>query len=388
MDKVGGGIAPEETFGGQQTVGLRFIGRDGLEYDFRPVVKHGDPPIPAWLPRKLSMGVVDDQMGALFPFGGVVAAELSASLGIVEPRPVPVVMPNDERLGQFRAAFAGRVGMLTVRPDERKDGRPAIGGYSRIINSDSLDIALRTDPRNTVDEHYFLRARLLDAVVGDWDRHSGQWRWGMRRRGDSTVWRAIPKDRDWAFSRIDGLISTAARIFMSRYVGFSDRLPPAKRLVLSNDYRRLSHLEHVDFVDVVQQVQAELTDSVLAAAVDALPPPYLEGERDRLLTGLKARRDRLGEYAEEFYRALARTVEVYGIDGSEDLVEFERISKERVRLTVRTGGPDAPIRYQRLLDGRETGTVKLFIDAAQDRVGGNKDLPFKVEIVRDQDAAK
>ena len=386
LDKVGGGLSPVETSGGQQTVGLRFIGRDGLEYDFRPVVKHGDPPIPKMIPRRISMGVVDDQMGAMFPFGGIAAAELSSAVGIVEPQPVPVVMPNDERLGQFRPAFAGRVGMLTVRPDERKDGRPGIGGYTRILNSDSLDAVLRTDPQSTVDERWFLRARLIDVLVGDWDRHAGQWRWGMRKRGDSTTWRAIPKDRDWSFSAIDGLLAHLAQVFMPRYVGFSDRIPAAKRLVVVNDYRRLTRLDRTEFLDVVREVQGQLTDSILEAAVKSIPPEYPKEDRDRLLNGLKARRDQLVGFGEGFYEAVTRTVNLVGIDQAEDVVEFERISPERVRVTVRTGGENSRLRYERMLDGRDTRTLKLQIDPAQDRVVGNKDLPFKVEIVQVQDS--
>jgi hypothetical protein len=113
-------------------------------------------------------------MAAGFPLGGVAVASLAEALDIVAPRPVAVVMPNDDRLGQFRSMFAGRVGMLTVHADERQGNRAGFGGYTKIISSDSLYLELRTDPRNTVDDRYFLRARLLDAMVGDWDRHSGQ----------------------------------------------------------------------------------------------------------------------------------------------------------------------------------------------------------------------
>jgi hypothetical protein len=387
LEKVGGGLAPEETIGGRQTVGLRFKGRDGLEYDFRPVVKHGDPDFPKWLPRRLTMSVIDDQMAASFPLSGLIVARLAEALGIVAPRPVAVVVPNDAHLGEFRAMFAGRVGLLTVHANEREGNRAGFGGYTMIVNSDSLYQALHTDPKSFVDQRYFLRARLLDALVGDWDRHSGQWRWGRRMSGDSAIWRAIPEDRDWAFSRIDGMAAAASRWFLPRYVGFSDQFPAAKRLVLSIDYRLLNRLEHADFLDVANEVQAELTDSVLAASVEALPPPYLELERDRLLAGLKARRDHLGEFGEAFYRAVAGQVNIRGFDNSEDIVAFERISKERVRVTLRTGGAEGPIRYQRLLDGRETKTVKIFIDT-QDRVEGNKALPFTVEIIHGQDASR
>jgi hypothetical protein len=210
----------------------------------------------------------------------------------------------------------------------------------------------------------------------------------MRRRGDSTIWRVIPKDRDWAFSRIDGLIASVARVFMPRYTGFSDQLPAAKRLVVTNDYRRLNRLERSEFLDVVQEVRTALTDSVIEAAVKTIPPEYPRAERDQLIAGLKARRDQLADFGDQFYRAVARRVNIYGIEGSEDVVAFERISKERVRVTVRTGGAEAPIRYQRLLDGRDTRTVRLFIDVAEDRIEGNKDLPFDVGMVRDQDASK
>ena len=160
--------------------------------------------------------------------------------------------------------------------------------------------------------------------------------------------------------------------------------PSARRLARSGDRidgRLLNRLERREFLAVVNEVRAQLSDSVLTAAVDALPPPYLEVERDRLLTDLKARRDQLSEYGEDFYRLLARTVPVFGFDQSEDVIEFQRISKERVRVTLRSGGASGPIRFERLLDGRETRTVKLVIDPAQDRVVGAEDLPFTVEII-------
>jgi len=284
--------------------------------------------------------------------------------------------------------FAGRVGMLTVHEDERKGGGPGFGGYTMIVSSDSLYREVTTNPKSTIDDRYFLRARLLDALVGDWDRHSDQWRWGRRRIGDSTVWRAIPRDRDWAFARIDGMTAIVSRLVFPNYVGFSNQVPSPRRLARSGeriDHRVLNRLERIPFLDVVNEVQTLLTDSVLAAAIEALPPPYLELERDRLLIGLKARRDQLGAYGQAYYTRLAGTVNVYGFDQSQDFVEFQRISKERVRVTLRTGTATGPIRYERLLDGRETKTVKLFIDPAQDQVIGNKDLPFKVEILPNGD---
>ena len=241
---------------------------------------------------------------------------------------------------------------------------------------------MRTDPRNTVDDRYFLRARLLDAMVGDWDRHSGQWRWGdADGRGLDPLARdprgsrlGIQPDR-WHGRHVEhagcSRGTSASPIAFLRRPAWSSRSTTGCSTGWSGS----------QFLDVVSEVRSQLTDSVLAAAVEALPAPYLALERDWLLSGLKARRDQLGAYGEAFYLAVANTVHVRGFQQTEDYVEFQRVSKERIRVTVRTGGATGPLRFDRVLDGRETRTVKVFVDLTVDHVIGNQGLPFKVEIL-------
>ena len=53
------------------------------------------------------------------------------------------------------------------------------------------------------DSRAYLKVRLIDQVIGDWDRHRNQWRWArVRRRGER--WQPIPEDRDQAFVRFEG----------------------------------------------------------------------------------------------------------------------------------------------------------------------------------------
>ncbi len=51
-----------------------------------------------------------------------------------------------------------------------------------------------------------LRARLLDMLIADWDRHFDQWRWATRDTGQGKLYIPIPRDRDQAFFYSDGLI--------------------------------------------------------------------------------------------------------------------------------------------------------------------------------------
>lgn len=339
--------------------------------------------LPAWLRTPLVVDALDDQMAAQFPFGATVVAELLDAAGILAPEPVAVVMPNDARLGQYRSLFAGRVGLFAVDANERSGGARGFGGYAEIIDSDTAFAKVRSDPASRFDDRYFLRIRLIDMLVGDWDRHSDQWKWGRRSEGNEVRWRPIPEDRDWAFAKVDGAAALVARFLFPKYVGFSNTFPAVSRLALSAarlDHQVLNRLERPDFLAVAGELVATLSDSVIQAAVATLPPPYLRLERDRLVTALKARRQSLVEYTDDYYRYLARTVHIYGYDQSKDVVEFDPISDKRVRVRVRSGGPQGPVRFERLIDARDTREVRLFIDEAEDQVIGNDDLPFKVTI--------
>ena len=91
----------------------------------------------------------------------------------------------------------------------------------------------------------------------------------------------------------------------------------------------LNRLGREEFVRVAREVQAALSDSVVERAIAALPPPYQALVRDHLVRALTARRDRLAAYAEDYYRLLARTLEVYGAGSTREVVELERIDKDQ-----------------------------------------------------------
>ena len=386
LDSVAGGLHPTEIIGGKQTVGLRFAGRDGLEYDFRPVVKQPRV-LPRWVRNGPISDLLEDQMAGQMPFAAVVVSALEDALDVTAPQPVPVVMPNDPRLGQYRAMFAGRVGLFAVHADERSGDRRGFGGYSRIVGSEVAFDTVRKDPAHAFDAESYLRIRLLDFVVGDWDRHAGQWRWGRELAEGRTIWRPIPEDRDWAFGRIDGFTAAVARVVYPRYVGFSDELPPVMLLARSGrevDRTVLSQLERDDFAAAARDVEAALSDSAIEAAVAHLPAPYVALEHDRLVGGIRARRQALAGYTGQYYRYLAREVEVHAYAGSRDVAEFTRLTEARARLTVRSGvreGREGRVTFERVIDGRDTRRVRLYVDEREDQVRGDDDLPFDLEIV-------
>src|SRR4051812_49569317 len=107
-------------------------------------------------------------------------------------------MPDDPRLGEFREQFAGRLGTFEERPEHHLPGVDKV--------EDTLELFERLDRRSDerVDARDYLRARLIDILVGDWDRHTGQYRWVRVADGDRRGRGGGPRARGAAVPRRAG----------------------------------------------------------------------------------------------------------------------------------------------------------------------------------------
>src|SRR5690606_19273344 len=135
------------------------------------------------------------------------------------------VMPDDPRLGEFRATFAGMLGGLEFKPNEGEDDTPGWAGSRKIQDSEDLLEQLEESPDYRLDMREFLTARLLDFVVGDPDRGTDQWRWARFGPDGDYVYRPIPRDRDWAFVEADGLLLPLSRSFYPKTARFRAGYP-------------------------------------------------------------------------------------------------------------------------------------------------------------------
>ena len=63
----------------------------------------------------------------------------------------------------------------------------------------------------------------MDFLIGDKDRHDGQWRWARYPDGEGHIWVPIPEDRDHAFSDLDGVVMAVARRGIPVFMEFEDK---------------------------------------------------------------------------------------------------------------------------------------------------------------------
>jgi hypothetical protein len=217
-----GGLRATGVGGGMQTKSLRLEAPDGREFRLRLVDKDPEKSIPEELQDTAVEDIARDQMSAGHPAGALVVDGLAEAAGIPTVTHQLVVIPDDPRLGEFRKGFAGRLALFEQNPDDDVPLPPGLEGFEKIEETPDLYERIEKDPGERIDARAFLKARLFDLLIGDWDRHEEQWDWGKSK--EDGKWRPIPKDRDQAFARYDGLVISLLRPTLEgRLTNFSAR---------------------------------------------------------------------------------------------------------------------------------------------------------------------
>lgn len=373
LDSEAGGLTVLETGGFGQSFTLEFLGADGLEYAVRSLDKDPTRRLDPLLVGTVVASIIQDQIGGFLPTAGLIVDPLLEAAGILYPRHKLVVVPDDPRLGEFREEYAGLIGMFVDRPQEGLNDTPGFAGSTRISRTDGFLEDLEEGACDRANAREYLKARFIDMVVGDRDRHAGQWRWARYPDGpECYVWRPIPVDRDQAFIFNDGFMLSIYRLLDYRQVKFGPSYPSLLGLTFNGwelDRQLLAEFDEPVWAAVAEELQGELTDAVIEAAVRRLPAPHYELRGDWLERSLKSRRDALLGEALDFYRLISNAAEIKGTDRDEIAV-FEH--QPDGDLTVTISYADGPLSgapyFERTFQHEVTDEVRLFLQGGDDRV--------------------
>ncbi len=373
LDTFAGGLTPIKRGGGMQTKGLRFRGKDGRQYKFRSIDKDPKLAVPADLRESIVYDISQDLISSANPVGPVIVDPFLDAMGILHAETRVVVIPDDERLGEFREEFGNLLGTIEVHPTEGPKGQPGFAGADKVINTYELFDRLENDNDERVDVRGFLTARLIDMYLGDWDRHLDQWRWARIKEHGEKVWKPIPRDRDWAFARYDGLVPWITTKALPQIEGFGDDYPKISDLTWSGRYsdrRLLVSLDKATWDSVTTAVLERLTDALIEDAVRRLPPAMYAKEGETMVKTLKSRRSRLRAASEDFHKLISGYVDVRASNKSE-YAAIKRLDDHRLEVTLykrdkQTGGMKGKPFYHRIFNDRYTNDVRVYLLGGDD----------------------
>jgi hypothetical protein len=350
-----GGFTILEAGGGRQTNNLRLEDKDGNEWVLRSVDKDVEKSMTPILRNTKVEMLMQDLLSASHPYGALTVPVLADAIGVIVPKPTVFFIPDDTAFGEHRTSFANTVCYLEEReptPD-RSDTKGTTTLMEKVLGK-SNHLLLQRE---------ILKARLLDMLIADWDRHGDQWRWGEKDSLGKTFYYPIPRDRDFAFFRSDGLFVKLVSITSLPYMwGFTNKEMALKKLNAKISYidaQWLNELTAEDWENAISLVQKNITDSVIEKAVRKLPAEIYSLSGRNLAQKLKNRRDGLMKQGMRYYRFLAATPFIIGCE-QQDFVTID--SEERgilVTISRKNGDDKNAIVYRRKFNPHHT--KKIFI---------------------------
>jgi len=376
LENFAGGLTPLKRGGGMQTQTLRLEGKDGKQYAFRSVNKDPSKILPAELRETVARDILQDQISSSHPYAPLVVAPLAEAIGVLHTQPHLVFMPDDPGLGPFQAAFRNLLGFIEERANDGPDGEPGFAGSEKVVGTDELFVELEEDHDNAVEAEAFLTSRLLDIFVGDWDRHTDQWRWARFKKDGKKLWYPIPRDRDQAFAKFDGLLPSFAEkhFVVLQMESFHKKAPDVVSLTFSGRYldrRFLPDLEYERWRKITEAFLAKLTDEVIVQAVKKLPPEIYANSGEALTKKLLDRRAVMRKASDQYYRHIVKFVDLKTSHEGE-WAEISRQSNGDVEIAIyardkNRGEKSGEPFYRRLFKKGETKEIRLYLLGGNDR---------------------
>ena len=391
FDTTAGGLTPEKLGGGMQTKSLRLKGANGKEYVLRSINKDPSKALPPEFRGTFANDVLQDQISSSHPYAAIVVAELAKAAGLYYITPRVVYVPNTPRLGEFQKELGNTLCLFEERPVGDQDDNPVYDFSDKVVTSEKMLDKVFGDNDHRMDERFFLRNRLFDMVIGDWDRHEDQWLWAtFKTDNDQTIYRPIPRDRDQAFPRLDGLIpKIAARKWAVRKTqSFDHTIRDVNGFNMNGNHLDRNFtigLTLNDWREMVDSVQLALSDDEIEEAFKKLPSSIYQVSAKKLISRIKARRDDLEKYATTYYRFINEKVNIVGTDDTE-LFEVKRLNGDSTQVTVQKinkKGEFENILFDRTFYTSETKEIRLYGlgDHDQFRVSGETDGGIRLRII-------
>jgi len=376
-----GGLEIVKLGGGMQTQSLRLVDPTGRQWVLRSIQKFPERSLPESLRKTIAKDIVQDQISIAHPFGALTVPPFNEALEIPHAAPELVYVGDDPQLGEYREIFKNRPYMFEPRmPFED----------SKTDNTQKVIRKVIEDNDTQVDQQLTLRARLLDFVLGDWDRHEDNWRWDPEKEKGKKIYTPVPRDRDKVYYKTSGVfpILLSYQWLKANVQPFG---PKIRNVAHWNFNARhfdrffLNHLDKEDWQKEVGLIQQTLTDSLIDRAMRQMPDTIVALSADELVANIRARRDGLLESATTYYHSLVREVDI-PLSGKNEFIDIQYRKDGSITLDVhnkKKDGTEGRRLLKRTFLPEETREIRVYGIGGNDvyKLRGSGKSPIKLRLI-------
>ncbi|WP_250433183.1 metallophosphoesterase [Hanstruepera flava] len=378
LDTLMGGLKPVRKGGGQQSNSLRLANKQGQEFVMRGLRKDAlkyiqaavfkDQYIEGQFSDTYTQNLVLDVFSGAHPYAPFVVDHLTDALNIYHTNPKLYYVPKQKALEPYNDDFGDELYMIEEHAGDNHGDKASFGYSNELISTKDMLEEVRSDEDIDVDEELYIRARLFDMVIGDWDRHEDQWRWAEFKVNGKTIYKPFPRDRDQAFSIMsDGLL-----------LGLAVKLIPASKPLKSYD-NNISNVKAFNFTPYpldmalindadkkvwntqVEYIKSHLTDEVIESAFYQMPEEVNQESIISIKKKLIHRRNNLEELADEYFDVINKFAVVKGTDKDDwfDIIRKPNGETEVIGYRIKDG-EKADIFHKRTYNKKHTKEIWIY----------------------------
>ena len=349
LDTLFGGLIPTRKGGGNQSRSLRLEDKNGKVFVMRALRKSAtqylqavafkDQYIEGQFENTYTESLLQDIYTAAHPYAPFTIGQLADAVNIFHTNPTLYYIPKQKALSNFNNEFGDELYMIEERATSGHGDKASFGFSNKLISTSDLLKNLQKSDKYLIDEDTYIRARLFDMLIGDWDRHEDQWRWAEFKNGKKTIYKPVPRDRDQAFSKFDGVL-----------FNFATRAIPALKSmqIYDNDIRNVKWFNSAGYSldkalintstfknweEQVNYIQKNLNDKIIDEAFNNFPKEVKDETIADIKRKLKGRLKNLPNIAKTYYKHLSKYAVIKGTE-KDNWFDIERLNEGKTSIKV------------------------------------------------------
>ena len=362
IDTLMGGLTPYRLGGGKQSKTLHLKANNGKRYILRSMRKQAaqfiqegvfqDQNMLGQFDSTFSESLLEDAFTGAYPYSTFIIGDLADAANVAHLNPKLLYIPKQNGLGVYNEYFGDELCMFEEHPSEGHENLALISDAEftgNILSTFDMMHEVHSNPKKTIDEETFIRARIFDMLIGDWDRHQDQWRWLEYKENGNTVYKPLPRDRDQAFSKwSDGFLLSTAVAFVPAtrlFRQYDDDLKDVKGFnnnPFSLDKTFITNADKSVWDAQAEFIQTHITDEVIDQAFNNAPKEVNQETINDLKTKLKARRENLVLIAERYFKLIHKSAIVIASDKA-DNIKIEAKEHGEVVVTISPKGKNKDV---------------------------------------------
>lgn len=350
LDTLLGGLTPTRKGGGTQSKTLQFKDSEGKRYVLRAMKKQAaqfiqaaifqDQYVEDQFEDTYSEDLIQDIFTGSYPYGTFVIGTLSDAINLAHLNPKLYYVPKQKALGKFNNDFGDELYMFE---EHASSGHTelATGNFTgNILSTFDMMRKINKDESIKIDEEAYIKARLFDMLIGDFDRHQDQWRWLEYKENGKTIYKPLPRDRDQPFSKMaDGFFGGATVAFIPNarsFKKYNSELIDVKgftRNSYSLDKAIITSSNKAIWDKQVVLIQTKITDQVIDQAFNSIPNEVNAFNISEIKEMLKLRKNKLQKTSDRYFKLINKYAVVRATN-KDDYIKIESNDKGEVSLRM------------------------------------------------------